>query len=140
MNSILLQLLSCASIVIAMPALDGEGIYQIGSEDLVTDFAVLSGGTSDNLPGEFTICGSVTTSRAGARTATLSPFQLLHENGKPWISVFSYVEAENSTHHQFWFIVSSICISFSFSYLYSRVGLVFQPMGCRFWGVFGPPR
>ena len=108
MNSILIQLLFCASTVIAMPALDSEGIYEMGSEDLVTQFAVLSGSTSDNLPGEFTICGSVSTSRAGARTGTLSPFNLLHEDGKPWISVFSYVEAANFTHHHILLVVSSI--------------------------------
>ena len=129
MNAILLQLLSCAFIVIAIPALDSEGKYLYVAENMVTDFAVLSGSKSDNLPGEITICSSVTTS--GAYTEVLSPFQLLHQNGEPWISLFAYVRANNFTHHQIWLMVSSISISFSFSCLFSRVWLVFQPMHCN---------
>ena len=104
MNSILLQLLALSSITIAMPAIDngmGEMVY--GPEGVVTDFAVLSASNfDDNLPDEFTICSSVTT--GGAWTGVISPFQLLHENGEPWVSlIFGLL---NKTHHEMWLHVS----------------------------------
>ena len=107
-NSLFLQLLALASIAAAMPALDnGMGEYVYGPESVVTDFAVLSGSSNlDNLPDDITICSSVTT--GGAFTGSISPFQLLHENGEPWISMIFYADTNNLTHHNIWLYVSSM--------------------------------
>ena len=106
MISSLLQLLSLASIAIAMPAIDnGMGEYIVGPEAVVTDIATLSGGEFDNLPDEFTVCSSVTT--GGAFTGAMSPFQLLHEKGEPFISIAVSPMPMNLTHFNFWIYVSS---------------------------------
>ena len=106
MNSILLQLLTLASIAVAMPAIDnGMGEYVVGPESVVTDIATLSGGNFGNLPDEITICSSVTT--GGAFTGAMSPFQLLHEKGVPFISIAVSPMPMNLTHFNFWIYVSS---------------------------------
>ena len=105
MNSLLLQLL-LASIAVAMPAIDnGMGEYVYGPERVVTDFAVLSGSNFHNLPDDITICSSVTS--GGAWTGPISPFQLLHENGEPWVSLVFLADTKKIT-HQIWLHVSSI--------------------------------
>ena len=106
MNSIFLQLLALASIAIAMPAIDngmGEQLY--GPERVVTEFAVLSDSNLDDLPDDITLCSSVTT--GGAWTGPISPFQLLHENGEPWVSLVFLADTKKTT-HQIWLHVSSI--------------------------------
>ena len=105
MISSLLQLLSLASIAVAMPAIDnGMDFYIGGPEEVVTDFAVLSGSNLDHLPDDITICSSVTT--GGAWTAIVSPFQFLGENGKPWISLIFYGSGVDATRHEIWLYVS----------------------------------
>ena len=115
MDPLFLQLLALASIAAAMPAIDnGMGEYVYGPERVVTDFAVLSGSNlDDTLPPEITICSSVTT--GGAFTGSISPFQLLHDNGEPWISMIFYADTNNYTHHNIWLFVSSIIEKFEFS-------------------------
>ena len=106
MNLIFLQLIALASIANAMPAIDnglGEQLY--GPEKVVTDFATLSGSNSDSLPSDFTICSSVTT--GGAFTGPIAPFQLLHENGEPWIGMLFMTNEKNITNQQIWLLVSS---------------------------------
>ena len=105
MNSIFLQLLALASLAFAMPAVEFMGEYVYGPERDVTGFALLSGSNLENLPEHFTICSSVTT--GGAYTESMSPFQLLHENGEPWISFLFYAD-HNNTHHHILIFVSSI--------------------------------
>ena len=106
MNSILLQLLALSSITIAMPAIDnGMGLYIGGPEEVVTDFAVLSGSNLDqHLPDDITICSSVTT--GGAWTAVLSPFQLMGENGEPWISFIFNSAGADLKRLEIWLYVS----------------------------------
>ena len=106
MTSILLQLLAPASIAVAMRAIDnglGEQLY--GPEKVVTDFAVLSGINFENVPDDITICSSVTS--GGAWTGPISPFQLLHKNGEPWVSLVFLADTKKIT-HQIWLHVSSI--------------------------------
>ena len=105
MNSLLLQLL-LASIAVAMPAIDNKmGSHVFGPEKVVTDFATLSGSNSDTLPSDFTICSSVTS--GGAFTGPIAPFQLLHENGEPWIGMLFMTNEKNITNQQIWLLVSS---------------------------------
>ena len=104
MNSIFLQLVTLASSAVAMRAIEYMGEYVYGPERLVTGFATLSGSNIDDLPDDFTICSSTTT--GGAYTESLSPFQLLHENGEPWITVLFYTDHINVTHHHFLIFVS----------------------------------
>ena len=106
MNSILLQLIALSPFTVAMRAIDnGMGAYIAGPEEVVTDFAVLSGSNLDqHLPDDITICSSVTT--GGAWTAIVSPFQLLGENGEPWISLIFYGSGVDATRHEIWLYVS----------------------------------
>ena len=107
MNSILLQLNALSSFTVAMRAIDnGMGLYIAGPEEVVTDFAVLSDSNLDDqhLPDDITICSSVTT--GGAWTAILSPFQLMAENGEPWISFIFYSNGLDVTRHEIWLYVS----------------------------------
>ena len=110
MNSFFLQLLGLSPIAIAMPVIDtGMGDFFYGPESVVTDFAVLSGGTFDNNPPvNITICSSTTS--GGAFSETMSPFQLIHENGDPWISFLFYTDLtdHNVTGHHILLFVSSI--------------------------------
>ena len=106
MDSILLQLLALSSIAVAMPAIDnGVGEFIFGPEGAVTDFATLSGSNTDNLPSDFTVCSSVTS--GGAFTGPIAPFQLLHENGEPWIGMLFMTNEKNITNQQIWLLVSS---------------------------------
>ena len=106
MNSILLQLIALSPFTIAMRAIDnGMGAYIAGPEEVVTDFAVLSGSNLDqHLPDDITICSSVTT--GGAWTAVLSPFQLMGENGEPWISFIFNSAGADVTRLEIWLYVS----------------------------------
>ena len=106
MNSISPFLLIHASMALAMQAVDsGVGEYTFGPERVVTDFAVLSGGTFDDLPVNITICSSVTSGKAF--TGTISPFQLTHQNGDSWIYLGFYAVSKNITHHHMLLYVSS---------------------------------
>ena len=99
MISIYLQLLVHVSVAIMLSAIDnGKSKSILGPEELVTDFAILTGNTLGKLPDDFTICSSVD-SRA--------PFQLLYENGKPWISVHFKSVQKDSRHHRMIFFVST---------------------------------
>ena len=122
MDSILLQLLALSSIAVAMPAIDnGVGEFIFGPEGAVTDFATLSGSNTDNLPSDFTVCSSVTS--GGAFTGPIAPFQLLHENGEPWIGMFFMTNEKNITNQQIWLLVSSRLNL----YFNNEVGFVSQP-------------
>ena len=106
MNSFFIQLLALASTSVAMPAIDnGMGEHIFGPERVVADFAALSGSNIDKLPDSFTVCSSVTT--GGAFTGPISPFQLLHNNGEPWISMIFMTNEKNITNQQIWVLVSS---------------------------------
>ena len=106
MNSFVLQLLAFASFAVAMPAIDnGMDSHVFGPERVVTDFAVLSDSNTDNLPSDFTVCSSVTS--GGAFTGPIAPFQLLHENGEPWIGMLFMTNEKNITNQQIWLLVSS---------------------------------
>ena len=106
MNSILLQLIALSPFTVAMRAIDnGMGAFINGPEEVVTDFAVLSGSNLDqHLPDDITICSSVTT--GGAWTAAVSPFQLMGDNGEPWISFIFYSMGADVTRHEIWLYVS----------------------------------
>ena len=106
MNSILLQLNALSSFTVAMRAIDnGMGAYIVGPEEVVTDFAVLSSSNLDqHLPDDITICSSVTT--GGMWTATFSPFQLMSENGEPWISFIFYTAGADVKRWHIWLYVS----------------------------------
>ena len=106
MNSFVLQLLAFASFAVAMPAIDnGMDSHVFGPERVVTDFAVLSDSNTDNLPSDFTVCSSVTS--GGAFTGPIAPFQLMHENGEPWIGMLFMTNEKNITNQQIWLLVSS---------------------------------
>ena len=75
----------------------GASRFFAGPENTVEDFATLATENLGNLPREFTICSSMSTQ---AFKSNISPFLLLHKDGKPWI-VFSIWSAEkDSTHHK----------------------------------------
>ena len=106
MNSISLQLLlGQASLAAAIPALDNglskKGV--MGPEALMPDFAVFSGNELNNLPPDFTICSSVTSSGSA-----ISPFQLMHKKGEPWVSIYFSPATKESKYHWMTFTVSSI--------------------------------
>ena len=104
MNSISLQVLVHGSLATAIPVVDnGMGKSIMGLEEIVTDFAVSNGNNVDNLPNDITICSSLA---SGAFLGPLSPFQLLYQNGKPWISVYFYGAQKDSRHHRITFFVS----------------------------------
>ena len=122
MNSFVLQLLAFASFAVAMPAIDnGMDSHVFGPERAVTDFAVLSDSNTDNLPSDFTVCSSVTS--GGAFTGPIAPFQLLHENGEPWIGMLFMTNEKNITNQQIWLLVSSRLNL----YFNNEVGFVSQP-------------
>ena len=99
MISIYLQLLAHVSVAIMLSSIDnGKSKSILGPEELVTDFAILTDNTLGKLPDDFTICSSVD-SRA--------PFQLLYENGKPWISVHFKSVQKDSRYHRMIFFVST---------------------------------
>ena len=90
-----------------MPVLDsGEGVSSIGPEPLVTDFAVLAGKDLPDLPPDLTICSSLASGPFGLY-GPLSPFQLLYQGGKPWVSIYIYpAQQKDTTHHRMTFFVS----------------------------------
>ena len=105
MNSIYLQLLAHTSLASAIPVVDNvPGKFIMGPEEVVTDFAVLTGDNLENLPPSFTVCSSM---QATAFTSGLSPFQLLYQESKrPWITVYFYGALMDSKHHRLTFFVS----------------------------------
>ena len=105
MNSICLGLLVQTSLGTAIPVLGNTpGKFIMGPEEVVTDFATLTGSNLDNLPPDFTICSSMA---AAAFTSGLSPFQLLYqETKKPWITIYFYGALMDSKYHRMTFFVS----------------------------------
>ena len=116
MNSISLQLVVQVSLAAAIPVVDnGMGENILGLEATVTDFAVLAGNNLGNnlgnLPPEFTICSSIA---SNAFLGSLSFFQLLYENGEPWVTVKTRFGIEkDATQHRFQTFVSSSFMSIS---------------------------
>ena len=122
MNSISLQLIVQVSLATAIPVVDnGMGENILGLEATVTDFAVLTGNNQGNnlgnnldnklgnLPPEFTICSSIA---SNAFLGSLSFFQLLYENGEPWVTVKTRFGIEkDATQHRFQTFVSSSFMS-----------------------------
>ena len=96
-------LLVIVALSTAMPAIDtGIGPFTYGSESLISNFAVLTDNNLDSLPAAFTICSSF----ASNITGTIHPFQLLHTNGKPWISLLFHAPEKPETNYQLTITVS----------------------------------
>ena len=94
------------SLAIAIPVLDnGIGELIMGPEAVVTDFALLTDNGLENLPSDFTICSSVA---SRAILSGTSPFQLLYQNGEPWISFYFKGPSKDSTRHGMLFHVSRL--------------------------------
>ena len=99
-----LCLLAPVSLIKAMPVIDtGVGSHVIGSEAQIRDFAIFTDNSLDNLPEPFTICSSIATK---SFIGGLSPFQLLHDDGKPWISVNFEATDKSATFHHITITVS----------------------------------
>ena len=99
-----LCLLAPVSLIKAMPVIDtGVGSHVIGPEAQIRDFAIFTDNSLDNLPEPFTICSSIATK---SFIGGLSPFQLLHEDGKPWISVNFEATDKSATFHHITITVS----------------------------------
>ena len=82
----------------AMPSIDtGVGPFAAGPEETIQDFAILTNDDLGNLPGNFTICTSVSTD---ALLGRLHPFQLFHDNGKPWVTFAILPALKHSTQHR----------------------------------------
>ena len=97
MDSIPLQLLVHTSLANAIPVIDnGLGEMVLLPEAKITDFAVLNRSNLGSLPPDFTICSSLATA---AFLSTLSPFQLLYQNKKPWINIV-FISQKDSTQHR----------------------------------------
>ena len=105
LNFISLQLLVQASLAISIPVIEnGMGENKLGPEVMITDFAVLTLNNPDvNLPSDFTICSSVS---SDTFLGFLSPFQLVHQDGTPWISVRIEPAQKDSRRHRMIFFVS----------------------------------
>ena len=107
MIRIYLQLLAHSSLATAIPVVENApgSKFIMGPEEVVTDFATMTGGDNlDNLPSDFTICSSMS---ATAFTSGLSPFQLLYEETKkPWITLYFYGALMDSKFHRMTFFVS----------------------------------
>ena len=73
-----------------------------GPESVVNNYAVLSSDNLGTLPEDITICSSIATR---AFLGFMSPFQLLYENGKPWITVRTDLALKHSTLHRIIFYV-----------------------------------
>ena len=85
-------------LTIAMPSIDtGVGPFAAGPEETIQDFAILTNDDLGNLPGNFTICTSVSTD---ALLGRLHPFQLFHDNGKPWVTFAILPALKHSTQHR----------------------------------------
>ena len=100
-------LLLLPSLAFAIPVLDsGEGVSSIGPEPIVTDFAVLAGNNLANLPPDLTICSSLASGPFGLY-GPLSSFQLLYQDGKPWVSIYIYPpQQKDTTHHRMTFSIN----------------------------------
>ena len=104
MISSYLGLLVHASLATAIPVLDnGMGEKVSGPESVVNDFAVLTGNNLGTLPPDFTICSSIATR---AFLGFMAPFQLLYNDGKPWITVRTDLALKHQTKHKIIFYVS----------------------------------
>ena len=131
MDSVSLQLLVSASLTSAIPAVDnGIGTQVLLPEQKITDFAVLTGNNLGNLPPEFTICSSIA---SNAFLGSLSFFQLLYENGEPWVTVKTRFGIEkDATQHRFQTFVSSSFMSIS-----SKLNLFTSPSNFVFKAING---
>ena len=97
-------LLVHTSLVTAIPVLDnGMGEKVSGPESVVNDFAVLTGNNLGTLPPDFSICSSIATR---AFLGFMAPFQLLYNDGKPWITVRTDLALKDQTRHKIIFYVS----------------------------------
>ena len=105
MYSCSLQLLAYVSFGVALQAIDtGTGFPFVNNEALIKNFAVLDANNPDDLPPDFTVCSATTTM---AFSSYIHPFQLLHSNGKPWISVgFVMPMQKSKKNHRMVFFVS----------------------------------
>ena len=106
MYSCCLQLMAYVSFGVALRAIDtGTGFPFVNKEASIKNFAVLEQSNNpDNLPQDFTICSSTTTLDF---SSYIHPFQLLHSNGKPWISVgFVMPMQKSKKNHRMVFFVS----------------------------------
>ena len=91
-------LLIPVSFIYAIPAIDtGMGPPSYGPEGLISNFAVFKDSNIENLPAAFTICSSATTE---AFASSIYPFQLLHDDGRPWITVNFHAAEKSSTFHR----------------------------------------
>ena len=85
------------SLTSAIPAVyNGVGPQLYGPEELIKDFAILTDSRLEDVPSAFTICSSLSTK---AFSGGVSPFQLLHKDGKSWISVHFRPAAKEATFH-----------------------------------------
>ena len=99
------QIFSCLGLffvlvrlTIAMPSIDtGVGPFTAGPEETIQDFAILANDDLGNLPGNFTLCTSVSTD---ALLGRLHPFQLFHDSGKPWVTFAILPALKHSTQHR----------------------------------------
>ena len=106
MYSCCLQLMAYVSFGVALRAIDtGTGFPFVNKEASIKNFAVLEQSNNpDNLPQDFTICSSTTTMDF---SSYIHPFQLLHSDGEPWISVgFIMPMQKNKKNHRMAFFVS----------------------------------
>ena len=104
MGPIFLCLFVPVSLAIAIPALDtGLGPDVYGPDEAIRNFAILTDDDLGDLPPAFTICSSIATN---AFTSGIYPFQLLHKNGKSWISFRFHPAQKSSIFHRFVITVS----------------------------------
>ena len=103
-NLLYLGLMILTSLTVAVPTIDTElGPTLItGPKETIKDFAILNQ-TLGKLPTNFTLCSSVTTD---ALTGRLNPFQLLQDNGEPWITFFIFAAQRTATQHRIMIMVS----------------------------------
>ena len=102
--SIFLGLLLLTSLATAIRVLDnGMGEKVSGPESVVNDFAVLNGDNLGTLPKDITICSSIATR---AFLGFMAPFQLLYDDGTPWITVRTDLALKHQTKHKIIFYVS----------------------------------
>ena len=118
MGLVHLCLLVLVSITTAIPAIDtGVGPFTYGPEEEISDFAILTDDNLDGLPSAFTICSSTATKVFNGQ---LNPFQLLHSNGAPWITVNFRQPEENDIFHRLTVAVSFVTEWLSDSSVFSK--------------------
>ena len=104
MKSISLPLLVQVSLAMSIPVIEnGMGENMLGPETMITDFAVLTVDNPVIIPSDFTICSSVA---SDTFLGFLSPFQLVHPDGTPWISIRIEPAQKDSRRHRMIFFVS----------------------------------